>query len=143
MEANPSLTKEDFILKFKLEYALAVGDSAVMESYESYCAAISKLRSESIKYLRGLGLPSEFRITCNDAIQGLAETSHRKYLFHKDPHCGICGYVIVSIEDATIDHIYPRSLGGLNEFENKQIAHGRCNVKKSNKVGFTLKRSVK
>lgn len=140
MEAN-SVTKEEFINKFKLQYALAVRDEKVMESYESYCETISRLRSDSIKWLRTLGIPGKVRIQYNDAIQRLAETSHRKYLFHKDPHCGICGYIIARIEEATIDHINPLSRGGLNAYENKQIAHGKCNVKKSNKIGFTLKKS--
>lgn len=139
MEANTSLTKEEFISKFKFDYAMAVGDQKVMETYESYCETISKLRSDSVKWLRGLGIDGRTRIKYNDGIQRLAETSHRKYLFHKDPTCGICGYVIVKIEDATIDHIHPRAHGGENAFYNKQIAHGRCNVKKSDKIGFSMK----
>lgn len=140
MEAKPYLSKEDFIQKFKLSYALAVRDDAVMATYESYSMAIAKLRRDCVQYLRSVGVPGQLRSKYNDSIQRLAETSHRKYLFHKDPTCGICGFLIERIEDATIDHIHPRSKGGANAFENKQIAHGACNVKKSNKVGFTMKK---
>lgn len=135
-----NLTREDFISRFKFNFALATYDDEIMESYESFVAGIAKLRSDSIKYLRGLGVPGYIRCQYNDSIQALAETSHRKYLFYKDPTCGICGHLIEKIEHATIDHIHPRAKGGENALYNKQIAHGYCNVKKSDKIGFTMKK---
>lgn len=142
METNRYLTKEEFLNKFKLAYYLAVKDEKVMESYESFCEAIRKLRSDSIKYLRGLGVPGYIRSEYNDYLTSFAQSSHRKYLFYKDPTCGICGFQIETIEQATIDHIHPRAKGGANAFENKQIAHGYCNVKKSDKIGFKWKNSM-
>lgn len=35
---------------------------------------------------------------------------------------------------ATIDHIVPLSLGGLDDIENMQLAHWICNIKKGNRV---------
>lgn len=140
METNSYLTQDEFIEKFKLGYSLATRDERIMETYETYCIGIAKLRSDSIKYLRGIGVPGAIRLQYNDSIQRLSETSHRKYLFAKDPTCGICGHLIERLEDATIDHIHPRAKGGENAFYNKQIAHGYCNVRKSDKIGFTMKK---
>ncbi len=137
------ITKEEFVQQFKLDYALAVSDPRVMETYESYCLTISTVRRDAIRKLKALNVPGYVRIQYNDAVQRLAETSHRKYLFHKDPTCQICFYLIERIEDATIDHIYPVSRGGKNALENKQIAHGKCNVLKSDKLNFVLRKPSK
>jgi hypothetical protein len=40
--------------------------------------------------------------------------------------CRLCG----SLEDLTIDHVIPKSLGGQNTFENKQVLCRRCNILK-------------
>lgn len=138
MATGKDLTKEEFIQKFKFEYALAVKDPLAMESYEKFCSVIAKLRRASVQYLRSIGVSGDVRCEYNNAVQRLAETSHRKYLFYKDPTCKICGYLIEKLQDATIDHIIPTSKGGPNTLKNKQIAHGHCNVKKSNKIGFTM-----
>jgi hypothetical protein len=142
MAANEPITKEEFIERFKLSYSLAVKDERVMQSYESYCQVVSRIRSDAVAYLKGIGVHGDLRSLYNDSIQRLSETSHRKYLFHKDPTCGICGFLIDKIEDATIDHVHPRAHGGPNALENKQIAHGKCNVLKSDKIGFTIKKVV-
>lgn len=47
--------------------------------------------------------------------------------------CGLCGGPI-AYADATIDHIIPLSRGGLHSYDNVQIAHGRCNRRKSNNL---------
>lgn len=135
METDSYLTKEEFIAKFKLNYQLAVKDSEVMSSYESYCNAIRDLRSWSIKELKIIGMPGYLRADYNDLLQMFAQSSHRKYLFYKNPVCGICNQLIERLRDATIDHIIPTSKGGPNILSNKQIAHGPCNVRKSNKIG--------
>ena len=60
--------------------------------------------------------------------------------------CQICG-LIVDWDDTyvkngqivcgrmypSIDHIKPISLGGLHSWDNVQLAHIRCNLRKSNK----------
>lgn len=139
MEAADSfLTKEDFIQRFKYEHTLLRGDPQNLETYEAYALAIRKLRSDNIKYLKRNGVPGEVRMIYNDAIQALCKYGHREYLFYKDPTCKICGYPIEKLEQATIDHIHPIAKGGENALYNKQIAHGRCNVLKSDKIGFTL-----
>ena len=47
--------------------------------------------------------------------------------------CGICGEYIDE-KDKTIDHIIPLSRGGTILLDNMQVAHLKCNLRKSNKV---------
>lgn len=62
----------------------------------------------------------------------------RTYL--KSPRCHICGFNIpIDLIDhkhplfGTIDHIIPRSKGGLNTAENRAPAHKLCNSIKSSR----------
>lgn len=52
---------------------------------------------------------------------------HKESLYGKSPICGLCSRWIKRIEDANIDHILPRSLGGSNHKSNLQLAHRKCN----------------
>lgn len=55
----------------------------------------------------------------------------RRMLYHQaDGHCQLCGRKIL-LEDATLDHIIPLSLGGEDCVENLQIACGICNRAKA------------
>lgn len=128
------ISKEDFIQRFKLNHKLARSDPEVMETWETYTTAIRKLRSESVRFLRYSGMPGYLRSEYNDMLQTLAKYGHREYLYFKDPTCKICTKPILRLEEATVDHIIPLSKGGENAYYNKQIAHGPCNVKKSDKV---------
>ena len=55
--------------------------------------------------------------------------------------CHICNELVdmsvprTSKFGATLDHVFPLSLGGLDVEENVKLAHWVCNVKKSNKLG--------
>lgn len=65
----------------------------------------------------------------------------RKNLMHRDRYtCQYCGKMG---SDLTIDHIYPRSRGGKDEWENVTVACLKCNVSKGNKTpeeaGLTLR----
>ena len=42
--------------------------------------------------------------------------------------CGICGEVILTYAEASIDHIVPIADGGKETFENTRLAHIRCNT---------------
>jgi hypothetical protein len=128
------LTEEEFIQRFKLNHKLARSDPKAMKSWESYTITIRKLRSESVQYLRSLGMPGYLRSEYNELLQTFAKYGHREYLYFKDPTCKICTYPIAKLEDSTIDHIIPSSKGGENALYNKQIAHDHCNVKKADKI---------
>lgn len=142
MAAKSNLTKEEFITQFKLEYSLMVKNKKIMRSFKSYKKASGKLRSQSVRTLKELGFDGKERSRYNRAIQGLSKASHLKYLFYKNPTCGICGFLIESIRHATIDHITPTSRGGANAIYNKQLAHGPCNVAKGNKLKFKFEKVV-
>lgn len=45
--------------------------------------------------------------------------------------CAICG-IKLTRQEATVDHIIPRSLGGLNTADNYQITCKPCNDRKGN-----------
>jgi hypothetical protein len=47
--------------------------------------------------------------------------------------CGLCGRPVEPV-DIHIDHIHPRSLGGLDELDNLQVAHSFCNMSKGNRI---------
>jgi 5-methylcytosine-specific restriction endonuclease McrA len=54
--------------------------------------------------------------------------------------CHICNELVdmslprTSKMGATLDHVFPLSLGGDDSMENVKLAHWICNVKKSNKL---------
>lgn len=52
-------------------------------------------------------------------------------------YCAICGQAFDSVE-ATIDHIYPRSLGGKTELDNLQLLCPACNIAKGTTPGILL-----
>lgn len=56
----------------------------------------------------------------------------RKNLMHRDNYtCQYCGK---TGSDMTVDHIFPKSRGGKDEWENVVVACLRCNVGKGNKT---------
>jgi len=67
-------------------------------------------------------------------MTGLSQTAGlRRILMEKaSGKCAICGQPIMDMSEASIDHIYPKSLGGSDKMENLQIAHRRCNRAKAN-----------
>lgn len=48
--------------------------------------------------------------------------------------CGICHLPITSANDASIDHILPKSHGGTDVLANLQAAHKECNNRKASRV---------
>lgn len=58
----------------------------------------------------------------------------RQKVIERDGYsCGLCGGD-VEPNDVHIDHIHPWSLGGKHEFDNLQVAHSTCNIRKGNRV---------
>lgn len=60
------------------------------------------------------------------------ESVNVEWLKLRDSHyCGICGLTVY--EDFSIDHIVPLSKGGKHSYENTQLTHLICNVRKGDK----------
>lgn len=58
-------------------------------------------------------------------------TGSEKTVFERDGfRCQICG----DWHDLTIDHIYPKSLGGTTELNNLQTLCRKCNSRKGNNI---------
>ena len=57
----------------------------------------------------------------------------KKELFHDGYVCSWCKNIILSIDDAEVDHIIPFSKGGKTDITNAQLLHKHCNREKSNK----------
>jgi 5-methylcytosine-specific restriction endonuclease McrA len=56
----------------------------------------------------------------------------RRNLFHRDGHrCQYCG---ASADQLSVDHVVPRSRGGLDTWENVTTACLPCNVRKGNRT---------
>lgn len=56
----------------------------------------------------------------------------RRNLFHRDGHC--CQYCGYSGDQLSVDHVVPRSRGGLDAWENVTTACLSCNVRKGNRT---------
>jgi len=55
----------------------------------------------------------------------------RRRIYRRDGHeCGYCG----ANKNLTLDHIIPKSRGGLNTWENMVTCCSRCNSKKDNRT---------
>lgn len=63
-----------------------------------------------------------------------AESVYMPELYERDKGiCGLCG-LDVSLNQASIDHIIPISIGGPHTMENVQLAHRLCNVARKDKL---------
>ena len=60
------------------------------------------------------------------------EKKAKLHLLRQSDKCALCGEKILTMHEATIDHIVPLSLGGLDNIKNMQLAHSKCNQKKGN-----------
>lgn len=56
----------------------------------------------------------------------------KERLYARSNLCYRCGKVIENISEVTIDHIIPRSKGGLDHPNNYAISHGACNWRAGN-----------
>lgn len=80
-------------------------------------------------------LPPEVIVLTN--YEGLGERSvvfSRKNLFKRDRYtCQYCG-VQPGPEELTVDHVLPRSRGGISSWENCLLACVECNKRKANRT---------
>jgi 5-methylcytosine-specific restriction endonuclease McrA len=104
-------------------------------------AIIWEIRSPSIV----LQVPNYLRltVTSGERIWRVPAVSRRELLRRDKHQCQYCG----SNKHLTIDHIFPRSRGGKDSWENLAIACAGCNSRKGNRTpeeaGMHLKTNPK
>lgn len=64
----------------------------------------------------------------------------RVSLWDRSHKCMGCGKPIATFDEATLDHIIPRSKGGRTRLSNLQLMHAKCNSDKSSKITTVLSR---
>lgn len=85
-------------------------------------------------------------IICNNygKIPVKRRTLSKKNIFERDR--GVCQYtgIKLTLRNATIDHVIPRSRGGKHSWDNVVLAHHKANQEKGDKMldesGFKLKK---
>jgi 5-methylcytosine-specific restriction endonuclease McrA len=80
---------------------------------------------------RSFPLPTVIRLRHYVSVPYKEIPLTRRNVLHRDSHtCQYCGFK----EDLTIDHIIPRSRGGIDEWDNVVTACVRCNIRKGNRT---------
>lgn len=91
------------------------------------------LEHDSSRWIRGdTMLPTVIRLRQYVRVPYKQLPLTRRNLFHRDGHrCQYCG---TSADQLSIDHVVPRSRGGLDTWENVTTACLPCNVRKGNRT---------
>lgn len=89
-------------------------------------------------------VPSQVTIIVPAALPLHTPHPTRHGIFQRDMgECQYCGKKL-TMETATLDHVIPRSRGGLDIWTNLVLACGRCNARKADRLpaeaGMTLRR---
>jgi 5-methylcytosine-specific restriction endonuclease McrA len=67
-------------------------------------------------------------------VSNSATLSIKEILYLLSRKCAGCGRGFKSIEDATIDHVIPKSKGGEDNWRNYQLMHKACNEYKADRL---------
>ena len=91
------------------------------------------LEHDSSRWIRGdTMLPTVIRLRQYVRVPYKQLPLTRRNLFHRDGHrCQYCGS---SADQLSIDHVVPRSRGGLDTWDNVTTACLPCNVRKGNRT---------
>ena len=91
------------------------------------------LEHDSSRWIRGdTMLPTVIRLRQYVRVPYKQLPLTRRNLFHREGHrCQYCGS---SADQLSIDHVVPRSRGGLDTWENVTTACLPCNVRKGNRT---------
>jgi 5-methylcytosine-specific restriction endonuclease McrA len=116
------------ITRVNLRRAIALMIAGKAEPLELETAIFCEVRSPSIV----LQVPNYLRLTVNsgERIWRVPAVSRRELLRRDKHQCQYCG----SNKHLTIDHIFPRSRGGKDSWENLAIACAGCNSYKGNRT---------
>ncbi|MGD8450980.1 MAG: HNH endonuclease [Phycisphaerae bacterium] len=81
-----------------------------------------------------IAVPKIIRLLVYDRLPRTSVKLNRRNLFARDQcHCQYCGQRFPTSE-LSLDHVIPRSQGGVNSWENIVCACVRCNVKKGGRT---------
>jgi len=81
-----------------------------------------------------LRVPEVVSLTRYDGLPTTAVTFSRRNIYKRDRYtCQYCG-IQPGSEELTIDHVVPRSQGGVSSWENCVLACVNCNKKKANRT---------
>lgn len=95
-------------------------------------------RTDFLHYRTLLGMPRQEQA---DFSYADLKRFFKVQLWDSSHRCAGCGKEIDSFDDATLDHIIPRSKGGRTRLVNLQLMHPKCNSTKSSKITNRLGRS--
>ena len=70
------------------------------------------------------------KVLTGKAVKAAFSYAQKQKAFKQDATCGDCGQAILLIDDAEMDHVVPRSRGGLTTEENAALLHRFCNRQK-------------
>ena len=110
--------------------AVLSGRAEIIDRHETLWIGTSSGRMEcpvTVRFVTGF-------IAAKISIDLSTKRPTKKALWHRD--CGKCQYCqkIVTVSNATIDHVIPKSRGGQHTWENLVIACSKCNGKKANRL---------
>ena len=106
-------------------------------SWRRAVVLLLKGKAESIEHngkfiYQEFTLPTVIRLRNYVAVPYKEIPLIRRNLLHRDGHS--CQYCAYTGEDLTLDHILPRSRGGVDSWDNMVTACVRCNIKKGNRT---------
>jgi 5-methylcytosine-specific restriction endonuclease McrA len=86
----------------------------------------------NVQVHKGIYLPSVIRLMRYRRVPSRLQIVSRRNIIIRDS--GMCMYCGKKTLELTLDHIIPRSRGGLNTWENLVAACGDCNRKKGDRT---------
>ena len=104
------------------------------ERYKDACYAATGSRKKVFTRVKTIENIISNRLSNDDLGSRLFKPEDKFILFHEGYVCSYCGSVILSPDDAEIDHIKPYSMGGKTILENAQLLHSSCNRAKGNRT---------
>jgi 5-methylcytosine-specific restriction endonuclease McrA len=76
----------------------------------------------------------EINIGYGEKRKGTSRPKKKKLWEKGVRNCFVCGQVIATFNEATLEHKVPLSIGGSNRMDNLSLSHKECNHKKGNKL---------